>query len=65
MKDYLGNELQVGDKVVYLQFNRTSAQFHEGTVESFTPQKVYVRGPWGRRLKEAYHVVKVGGVSNE
>ena len=59
MKDFLGNELLVGDKVVYLQFNRTSAEFREGTVDSFTKQKVYVRGQSGRKLKESYHVVKI------
>ena len=47
MCDFLGNKLEVGDKVVYLQHTRTSSHLVKGTVLIFTPKMVTVRSDSG------------------
>lgn len=45
MKDFLGNELEVGDEVVFMQINYRSLV--KGVVDRFTPQKVWI---WHEKL---------------
>ena len=39
-KDYLGNEIQVGDRVIFTRLNYR--EFTEGTILKITPQKVLI-----------------------
>lgn len=41
-KDYLGNEIKVGDEVIYLSFCRTSSNFRRGTVSGVTEKCAYI-----------------------
>lgn len=58
MRDFVGNDLKIGDKVVYVSHCRTSSSLVMGTVEGFTPKKIYVHGMYGLILKEPTKVVK-------
>jgi len=42
MKDFMGNELKVGDRVVYTRVICGSPLYYFGRVNSFTPHKVKV-----------------------
>lgn len=43
MKDYLGNTLNVGDKVAFIP--KGSRQFREGTVVKITPKFAFIENP--------------------
>ncbi len=43
MKDRAGNELTIGDRVLYLKPGTSSSWLVWGTVEGFTPKKVRVK----------------------
>lgn len=43
MKDRAGNELKVGDRVLYLVPGRSTSWLEWGMVESFTPKKVRIQ----------------------
>ena len=42
MKDRAGNELTVGDKVLYLVAGTSNSRLEWGVVDSFTPKKVRI-----------------------
>lgn len=56
MKDFVGNELSVGDDVVYLFHSKTSSHFVKSKIERFTDKCVFMVD--GRR-KEPNKVIKV------
>jgi hypothetical protein len=58
MRDFVGNELKIGDKVVYVDHFRTSSQLVMGIVERFTAKSVFVHGMYGVVRKEPLKVVK-------
>lgn len=58
MCDVVGNELKIGDKVVYVNHCRTSSHLVIGVVDSFTSKKIYVHSMYGLILKEPTKVVK-------
>jgi len=43
MRDFLNNEIQVGDRVVYCQYMKTSAKLIEANVVKLLPQKVRIQ----------------------
>lgn len=44
MKDYLGNELYVGDRVLMIQYSKSSTpSYTEAIIEKFTSKMVYVK----------------------
>lgn len=49
MKDRAGNNLSVGDKVLYLQAGTSTSRLVWGTIDSFTPKMVVfaVQESWG------------------
>ncbi len=51
MKDRAGNELAVGDRVLYLEPGRSSSYLVWGTIDRFTAQRVVfvVEKSWGSR----------------
>lgn len=53
MKDFAGNELKVGDKVVYLESGRNTTHLEWGTIDRFTPQMVVfeVERSYGTRTR--------------
>ena len=55
MKDYMMNELQVGDMVVYATMINNSACFSFGRVSGFTPKKVRV----GNTTVAPHRIVKI------
>ena len=65
MKDFLGKELKIGDKVVYLNYFRTSSNLHRGVITGFTPMKIkidtYTENGELRWAEKKYprHVIKV------
>jgi hypothetical protein len=42
MLDFLGRELHVGDKVVYLFHVKSSSHYVKTKITGFTPKKVYI-----------------------
>lgn len=59
MKDRAGNELEAGDKVLYLVPGTSTSWLEWGEVDSFTPQKVRVKDKRGVLiLREPRSVVK-------
>jgi hypothetical protein len=42
MKDFNGNELSVGDQVVFIRKTRTSSWLEKGSIEKITPKMVFV-----------------------
>lgn len=64
--DFLGNELNIDDNVVFI--NNESRKLQKGIVSGFTPQKCYILFRWkdGSRastptLHKCTDVVKMGG----
>lgn len=45
MKDRVGRELEVGDKVVFLVHQKTSSHLAIGTVDGFTPKMIRIKCP--------------------
>ena len=68
IKDFLGKELNIGDKVVSLTHSRTSSWFNRAVVIGFTPKMVRVRrvrfGDWVE-LKAPDKIVKVEWSEND
>lgn len=61
MCDFLGRELKIGDKVVYLMYCRTSSMYVKTIVTAFTPKKVRIKleTNLGHELcVEAYKLIK-------
>lgn len=58
--DFLNNPLEIGDAVVYVQYNGTSAELMRGEVVGLTEKKVRVKSE-GRnpRIISAYKIVKI------
>ena len=56
IKDFVGNELSIGDDVVYLLHSKTSSHFVESKVERFTDKCVFMVD--GKR-KELNKVIKI------
>jgi len=51
MKDFLENELNIGDRVVYCKYNKTNASLLKGIVEGITTAKVRIAyDEYGMRL---------------
>lgn len=51
MKDFLENEICVGDRIVYCKYNKTNASLYKGTVEGITEKMVkIVYDNYGMRL---------------
>lgn len=44
MTDFLGNEVHIGDEVVYLNHYRTSSHLEMGTVSGIAPKTAYIGG---------------------
>lgn len=44
MKDYIGRDLSVGDKIVYVTHTQTSSWLEVGEIEKVTPKKVLIKG---------------------
>lgn len=42
-RDFLGNEIKIGDKVVAMRYRGTSALLYEGIVEKVSPKTVCVK----------------------
>lgn len=42
-RDFLGNEIKVGDRVVAMRYRGTSALLYEGVVEKVSPKTVCVK----------------------
>lgn len=40
MKDYLGNELKIGDRVIFVQLGYRN--FYEGVVEKLTDKTIFI-----------------------
>ncbi len=67
MKDFLGNELSIGDRVVAVSHRRTSSTLYEGTITKLTPKMVEVEtkgseDDWRyeeKMMVSSYKVVKI------
>ncbi|WP_165678734.1 hypothetical protein [Metapseudomonas otitidis] len=61
MKDYLGQDLKVGDKIVYLSHTRTSSDLSTGRIAGFTPcyVKLESTSPWAKGKVSPEKVIKV------
>lgn len=60
MNDFLGNKLNIGDKVVCIERSRSSAWFEDAEVIGFTPQKIKLQYSNGTvHLKTYDKIVKV------
>lgn len=57
MKDYLGQELAVGDKIVYITHQNTSSYFQIGVIKKINPKTVSIEGDTYRSPDK---IVKVG-----
>lgn len=51
MKDRAGNELEPGDRVLYLEPGTSSSRLVWGTVDRFTPQMVVLQNRGGSQLR--------------
>lgn len=51
MKDYLGNDLQVGDEVVYVQLGYRN--FQKAIISRFTDKFVFIKEGKSREIKQA------------
>lgn len=61
MQDFLGNELNIGDRIVYCKYNKTNASLYKGVVEGITNKKVKIAfDDYGMRLATVSpeHLVK-------
>ena len=59
MQDNEGNELAVGDKVVYIQQHYQTQELFSGEVIGFTPKKIRIKDEGGYTdLKIPAHVIK-------
>ncbi len=65
-KDFLNNQLEIGDEVVYVKYNGTSAELMKGKVVGLTEKMVRVESE-GRspRLVSGYKVVKITENNNQ
>lgn len=61
MTDFLGNELNSGDEIVYIEFSKSSSNFHKGLVERLTENYVVLNT--GKR-KLCKKVIKVNNENN-
>ena len=61
MTDFLGNELNSGDEIVYIEFSKSSYNFHKGLVERLTENYVVLNT--GKR-KLCKKVIKVNNENN-
>ena len=60
MKDFLGQKLEVGDKVVYLRHCRTGSQLYKGIVKKLTDKMVTISSEHRSGYRcYPYKVVKV------
>ena len=62
MKDFLGQELALGDYVIYMK--QHYREFGMGKIVKFTPQKVRIKwanSQWAELLQTADQLVKVSG----
>ena len=57
MKDYLGQELAVGDTIVYITHQNTSSYFQTGVIKKINPKTVSIEGDTYRSPDK---IVKVG-----
>ena len=57
MKDAIGKELEVGDKVVYVDGNRDGSFFSKAIINSFTPQMVRINKIWQGEVSEYKSIV--------
>ena len=44
MTDYLGQELSVGDKIVYITHFNTSSHFQTGIIKKINPKTISIEG---------------------
>lgn len=60
MKDFLGNELKIGDNVIYIRNTSTSAEFRYATIKGFTKTMVLIKDKdeWGDTKKAPYKLIK-------
>ena len=60
MKDFLGNELNIGDEVVFLQHYKTSSTLYKGKIQKITNCFVFISDSYiGNVKKEPCKCVKV------
>lgn len=57
MCDFLGRELKIGDKVVYVRHYRTSCSLIKTIITGITPKRVYVEYG-GNSCVAPNHVIK-------
>ena len=53
MKDYLENEINIGDEVAYIQHYKTSSCFYKATVFGFTNKMVILANEYGHQFKKS------------
>lgn len=60
MKDFLKNELEVGDTVVYLEHGTSNSWLAFGEIVRFTPQKVVLKSTKHRMefRRDPYGIIK-------
>lgn len=58
--DFLGNELSVGDDVVFLNYNGTSASLERGTITRVSEHTAEISG----KRRAEYKIVKVNPVKS-
>lgn len=56
--DFLGNELSIGDDVVFLTYNRTSASLERGKITKVSERAAEING----KRRAEYKIVKVNPV---
>lgn len=66
MKDFLGQELRVGDEVVFLQHYKTSSSLYKGKIERMTNCFVHITDSHvGNTRKEPSKCIKINGIEKE
>lgn len=58
-RDFLGNEIKIGDKVVAMRYRGTSALLYEGIVEKVSPKTVCVKKKYKGYDWGMYDVMRV------
>ena len=56
--DFLGNDLQIGDEVIYLNYNGTSADLKRGVITKVFPHQAEM----GNKRRAEYKIIKLLGI---
>ena len=65
MKDYLENEINVGDEVAYIQHYKTSSCFYKSTVLGFTKKMVILGDKYGSFKKSPDKIICIKSVKEK